>query len=57
MTQLQNSILLIDDITEIRTLAETLHEEKERLQVTLYSIGDAVLTTDAAARMMAARPC
>ncbi|MEM8235959.1 PAS domain-containing protein, partial [Morganella morganii] len=29
------------EITEIFTLAETLHEEKERLQVTLYSIGDA----------------
>ncbi|PXB97502.1 diguanylate cyclase, partial [Pseudomonas aeruginosa] len=44
------------DITEIRTLAETLHEEKERLQVTLYSIGDAVLTTDAGGRVTFMNP-
>ncbi|HBP6459474.1 TPA: diguanylate cyclase [Pseudomonas aeruginosa] len=44
------------DITEIRTLAETLYEEKERLQVTLYSIGDAVLTTDAGGRVTFMNP-
>src|SRR5690606_15956071 len=30
-----------------RLLAESLYEEKERLKVTLHSIGDAVICTDA----------
>ncbi|TWI57503.1 PAS domain S-box-containing protein/diguanylate cyclase (GGDEF)-like protein [Pseudomonas duriflava] len=34
------------DITLFRTLTEALSEEKNRLQVTLDSIGDAVITTD-----------
>ncbi|MGH2340988.1 EAL domain-containing protein [Segnochrobactraceae bacterium EtOH-i3] len=35
------------DITATHTLTEALQEEKERLRITLYSIGDAVITTDA----------
>jgi PAS domain S-box-containing protein len=35
------------DITEPRRLAESLAEQHERLRVTLHSIGDAVITTDA----------
>lgn len=35
------------DITVTRQLTEALQEEKERLRITLYSIGDAVITTDA----------
>jgi len=34
----------------LRTAEESLFEEKERAQVTLNSIGDAVLTTDLLAR-------
>ncbi|CAJ91844.1 diguanylate cyclase [Cupriavidus necator] len=36
------------DITEQRRLTEALFEEKERLHITLRSIGDAVICTDAA---------
>jgi PAS domain S-box-containing protein len=36
------------DITEARRLAASLAEQRERLHVTLTSIGDAVITTDAA---------
>lgn len=35
------------DITATHDLTEALQEEKERLRITLYSIGDAVITTDA----------
>lgn len=35
------------DTTDDRALAEELYEEKERLRITLHSIGDAVITTDA----------
>ena len=35
------------DVTERKLAEEALHEEKERAQVTLHSIGDAVITTDA----------
>ncbi len=35
------------DITERKRAEEALFEEKERAQVTLHSIGDAVITTDA----------
>ena len=36
------------DITEHRTLNEALEEEKKRLRITLHSIGDGVICTDAA---------
>ena len=36
----------IRDITENKLAAEALHQEKERLHVTLESIGDGVITTD-----------
>ncbi len=36
----------VEDITERKVTEEALFEEKERAQVTLNSIGDAVLTTD-----------
>ncbi|BBE71768.1 EAL domain-containing protein [Oharaeibacter diazotrophicus] len=36
------------DVTEIRLTADALAEEKERLRVTLHSIGDAVICTDTA---------
>ncbi len=39
------------DITERRRMEDTLFEEKERAEVTLYSIGDAVITTDVDARV------
>ncbi len=35
------------DITEHRKLTEALQEEKERLRITLHSIGDGVICTDA----------
>ncbi|MFO0201584.1 MAG: PAS domain-containing protein, partial [Alphaproteobacteria bacterium] len=39
------------DITEPRTLAVALAEQRELLEVTLRSIGDAVITTDAQGRI------
>ncbi|GLR13659.1 hypothetical protein GCM10007907_24490 [Chitinimonas prasina] len=40
-------LLLITDITERKTAEISLYDEKERIRVTLSSIGDAVLATDA----------
>ena len=42
-------LALIHDITERKRAEEVLFEAKERAQVTLHSIGDAVITTDALA--------
>jgi diguanylate cyclase (GGDEF)-like protein/PAS domain S-box-containing protein len=39
------------DITETRTLTDALFQEKERLQITLQSIGDAVISTDTQSRI------
>ena len=39
------------DVTEARQLASALADEKARLQVTLYGIGDAVIATDLQARV------
>jgi diguanylate cyclase (GGDEF)-like protein/PAS domain S-box-containing protein len=40
-------MLVIRDITERKQLEQALYQEKELAQVTLHSIGDAVITTDA----------
>lgn len=39
------------DITERKRAQEALFEEKERAQITLYSIADAVITTDATGKI------
>ncbi|WP_035881445.1 diguanylate cyclase [Cupriavidus metallidurans] len=44
------------DITEQRTLTRALFEEKERLQITLRSIGDAVICTDRVMRVTFMNP-
>jgi len=44
------------DITDRVDLAQALFEEKERLRVTLHSIGDAVISTDALARITFMNP-
>jgi diguanylate cyclase (GGDEF)-like protein/PAS domain S-box-containing protein len=44
------------DITDHKELAEALFEEKERLRITLHSIGDSVITTDAEARVAFMNP-
>lgn len=44
------------DITEHHRLTEALFEEKERLHITLRSIGDAVICTDAALRITFINP-
>lgn len=41
----------LQDVTEARRLRTELAEQHELLQVTLHSIGDAVITTDARARV------
>jgi PAS domain S-box-containing protein len=46
----------IRDITEERRAAEQLAAEKERLAVTLRSIGDAVITTDSSGRIVLMNP-
>lgn len=47
----QRMIGTVQDITERKLAEEALFREKERAQVTLQSIGDAVITTDAEARV------
>lgn len=42
---------ITQDLTEKRLAEQRLFEEKERAQVTLYSIGDAVISTDAAGQI------
>ncbi|MDO9372110.1 MAG: PAS domain S-box protein, partial [Gammaproteobacteria bacterium] len=44
-------VAVVQDITERKLAEETLFQEKERAQVTLQSIGDAVITTDNEARV------
>lgn len=44
------------DVTEHHRLTTALYEEKERLQVTLASIADAVLTTDVDGRVLFLNP-
>ena len=44
------------DVTEHHRLTTALYEEKERLQVTLASIADAVLTTDIEGRILFLNP-
>ncbi|HUW29503.1 MAG TPA: EAL domain-containing protein [Sulfuriferula sp.] len=44
------------DITERKRIEEQLYEEKERAQVTLQAIGDAVITTDAQGRVELINP-
>ena len=44
--QLRGHVQIVEDITERKTAEDALFEEKERAQVTLNSIGDAVLTTN-----------
>ena len=44
------------DVTEHKELVEALFEEKERLRITLHSIGDAVISTDAHARITFMNP-
>ncbi len=44
------------DVTEHHRLTTALYEEKERLQVTLASIADAVLTTDVDGRILFLNP-
>jgi len=49
---LQAIVASITDINEIRVAADNLRTEKERLAVTLRSIGDGVITTDTDGRIV-----
>ena len=40
-------VMLLNDITPLKVLQHNLHQDKELLKITLNSIGDAVITTDA----------
>jgi PAS domain S-box-containing protein len=46
-----NGMILSQDITELKHVEHSLADEKERLSVTLRSIGDAVITTDLEGRI------
>jgi diguanylate cyclase (GGDEF)-like protein/PAS domain S-box-containing protein len=52
----KGTIWIVDDIAERKLAADLLYAEKERAQVTLHSIGDAVLTTDAKGRIAYLNP-
>lgn len=45
-------VITINDITELKMAHDELKEEKERLTVTLASIGDGVITVDTAERIV-----
>lgn len=49
-------VLIIRDITQQKQAEEALYREKEFAQVTLRSIKDAVITTDASGRINSANP-
>jgi diguanylate cyclase (GGDEF)-like protein/PAS domain S-box-containing protein len=49
-------IMQVEDISERYGLTEALSEEKDRLQVTLQSIGDAVISTDTHCRIVFMNP-
>lgn len=44
------------DMTEIKSLTEALHEEKERLHITLDAIGEGVISTDSEMRITFMNP-
>ncbi len=44
------------DMTELKILAEALHEEKERLHITLDAIGEGVISTDSHLRITFMNP-
>jgi len=44
-------VLVVWSLTKVRQTANTLFRQKELAEVTLHSIGDAVITTDGAARV------
>lgn len=50
------TIGVASDITEIKRATDALAEEKERLNVTLRSIGDGVITTDALGKVILINP-
>ena len=52
---LRYHVLVVSDITEQRLMALDLAHQHELLRVTLRSIGDAVITTDAAGRFRLTR--
>ncbi len=45
------NVALSDEIGYRKSVEQALHEAKERAEVTLHSIGDAVITTDASGRI------
>ena len=49
--EVEQLIGIATDIAERKRAEEALFEEKERVQITLHSIGDAVITTDAQAKV------
>ena len=46
------AIIAVDNVTEHRLLERQVHDERERLDVTLRSIGDGVITTDTAGNVV-----
>ncbi|WCM91524.1 diguanylate cyclase [Acidovorax sp. NCPPB 2350] len=52
----QGIFVQIDDLTERKRMEDLLFEEKELVRLTLQSIGDAVLCTDAAGRVTYINP-
>lgn len=54
--QCQRALLVMEDITQRKRIEETLFMEKERAQITLDSIKDAVITTDARGEILYLNP-
>lgn len=55
-TGITGAVLVFRDITERRTAQRQLIESRDRLRITLESIGDAVIATDAEGRVSFANP-
>lgn len=55
-TETQGIFVQIDDLTERKRMEDVLFEEKELIRLTLQSIGDAVLCTDAAGHVTYVNP-
>ncbi|BEH10798.1 MULTISPECIES: hybrid sensor histidine kinase/response regulator [Geobacter] len=49
---LQSLVGIVTDITDLKTVRDSLESEKERLAVTLRSIGDGVISVDTAGRVV-----
>jgi PAS domain S-box-containing protein len=54
--RIEGAVAVETDITQLRRTQEQLAQERERLAITLHSIGDGVIATDSAGRVVLMNP-